>query len=310
MSVFRRLAVVGLGLLGGSVALGARRHGLVEHVCAATRNPEARQAALATGAVDEILPLHDLGHEADLVVLATPVHAMASMTREIAPSLRAGSIVTDVGSVKSPLAETLPGLLPPGAHYVGSHPMAGSHRSGFDFADPDLFEDAACVVLEAGAPEQEERVCAFWRGLGGRVLRLDARGHDTWAGWMSHLPHVLAFAFGRALSDAPEGAGQIAGPGFRDFTRIARSDPAMWADILSANRKALEGPIQRAARALTELSRTIESGDTPALEESLLRARQNLEPSPPAQGHGAESEARPSPQRGATQHGDLETTHD
>lgn len=310
MSGFRQIAVVGLGLLGGSVALGARQRGVVERVCGATRSLQVRESALAGGAVDEVRPLQEVAREADLVVLATPVHAMAAALREIAPSLSAGTIVTDVGSVKAPLAETLPGLLPAGACYVGSHPMAGSHRRGFEFADPDLFEGAACVVLEAGSPEPEERVCGFWRGLGGRVVRLDARGHDARVGWVSHLPHLIAYAYASALADAPEGVGDIAGPGFRDFTRIARSDPAMWADILSANHKALEGPIQRAVRALTELSRTIESGDTEALEESLLRARQNLEPSAPTQGRHAESEAGPSPKRGATQHGDPETTHD
>ena len=310
MSGFRRMAVVGLGLLGGSVALAARQRGLVEHVVGATRSEEARQAALASGAVDEIRPLDEVGAEADLVVLATPVHAMAGVLRQIAPSLGAGSVVTDVGSVKAPLAEMLPGLLPPGACYVGSHPMAGSHRRGFDFADPELFEGAACVVLEAGIGEAEERVCSFWRGLGARILRLDARGHDARVAWVSHLPHALAFAFGEALGDAPEGAQSIAGPGFRDFTRIARSEAAMWADILIANRKALEEPIQRTVRALTDLSRTIESGDTQALEESLLRARLNLEPSPIAQVQRAESDARPSRKRGATQHGEPETTHD
>lgn len=310
MSVFRRMAVVGLGLLGGSVALCARQRGVVDEVCGATRSLEAREAALAGGAVDAVQPLQEVARGADLVVLATPVHAMAAVLREIAPSVGPGTIVTDVGSVKAPLAETLPGILPPGAHYVGSHPMAGSHRRGFDAADPELFEGAACVVLEAGSPGPEERVCAFWQGLGGRVVRLSARNHDAQVGWVSHLPHVLAFAFARALTDAPEGSGDIAGPGFGDFTRIAHSDPAMWADILSVNRKALEGPIQRAARALTELSRTIESGNTQALEESLLRARQNLEPSRPAQGRSAESEARPSRKRDGGPHGDPETIHD
>ena len=310
MSGFGQIAVVGLGLLGGSVALGARQRGLAKSIVGATRDPRAREQALSGGGVDAIRPLAEVGLEADLVVLATPVHAMSQVLREIVPGLRAGTLVTDVGSVKEPLAETLPGLLPPGTWYVGSHPMAGSHLRGFEFADPDLFEDAACVVLESGAPEPEARLCAFWQGLGGRIVRLDARTHDARVGWVSHLPHLLAFAFGEALGDAPAGVQAVAGPGFRDFTRLARSEPAMWADILSANRKALGGPVQQAIRALGELLRTIEAGDSQALEESLLRARQNLEPSPTALSCRAESDARPSKRSGSTADGDLETTHD
>lgn len=310
MSGFGQIAVVGLGLLGGSVALGARQRGLAGRIVGATRNPQAREQALASGSVDRVQPLAEVGRESDLVVLATPVHAMAGVLEEISPSLGAGTIVTDVGSVKAPLAETLPGLLPPGSCYVGSHPMAGSHQRGFEFADPDLFEGAACVVLDAGSPEPEQRLCAFWEGLGGRVVRLDALAHDEWVGWVSHLPHLMAFAFAQGLADAPAGAQGVAGPGFHDFTRLARSEPAMWADILSANRKALEGPLQHAVRALSELSRTIEAGDPQALEEGLLRARQNLEPSPPAQGRDAESDARPSQRQGSTPDGDPETTHD
>ncbi|MGE4652480.1 MAG: prephenate dehydrogenase, partial [Myxococcota bacterium] len=228
----------------------------------------------------------------------------------IAPGLRAGTLVTDVGSVKEPLAETLPGLLLPESYYVGSHPMAGSHRRGFEFADPNLFEDAPCVVLESGAPEPEARLCAFWQGLGGRVVRLDARTHDAQVGWVSHLPHLLAFAFGDALGSAPADVQEVAGPGFRDFTRLARSEPAMWADILSANRKALGGPVQQAIRALGELSRIIEAGDSQALEEGLLRARQNLNPSPTVNSCRAESDARPSQRQGSTPDGDPKTTHD
>ena len=310
MSGFGQIAVVGLGLLGGSVALGTRKRGLTKSIVGATRDPRACEQALSNGSVDVIRPLAEVGLDADLVVLATPVHAMAGVLREIAPALRAGTVVTDVGSVKGPLAETLPGLLPPGTCYVGSHPMAGSHLRGFEFADPDLFEGAACVVMDADSPEPEARLCAFWQALGGRVVRLDAQAHDARVSWVSHLPHLLAFAFGEALGEAPADVQEVAGPGFRDFTRLARSEPAMWADILSANRKALDGPVQRAIRALSELSRTIEAGDSQALEEGLLRARQNLNPSPTANSCRAESDARPSQRQGSTPDGDPKTTHD
>ncbi len=270
---FRRLAVLGLGLLGGSVAIAARRRGVAAHVAGGARRSDVRALALARGAVDEAGDFEAAARGADLVVLATPVFAMPDVVRRIAPVLAPGAIVTDVGSVKGGLAGVLPGLLPSGAVYVGSHPMAGSHRSGFEHAREDLFEGAACVVTEAPDEATRERVCGFWRALGARVVLRDAASHDVEVAWMSHLPHALAFAFARALSSAPEPAFEVAGPGFRDFTRIAHSEPELWADILAANRKALAAPLQDAGQALTELARAIEGNDVEALERFLGAAR-------------------------------------
>ncbi len=281
--VFDRVAVVGLGLLGGSVALAARRRGAAAQVVAATRREEARQRALREGAVDAVLELDEVAVGAELVVLATPVYAMPDVLRRLAPRLDEGAIVTDVGSVKAPLAETLPGLLPPRARYVGSHPMAGSHERGMDHARADLFRGAACIVTHARDDAAVDRVCAFWEALGAVVMRRDAAVHDAEVAWVSHVPHVLAFAFARALGAAPAGARELAGPGFRDFTRIALSDAELWGDILTANSKAVAAPLQAAGAALSELSRTIESGDAEALERLLATARQALSLASPAQ---------------------------
>ena len=148
-AVFDRIAVVGLGLLGGSVALAARSRGVAREVVGATRSSEARAQALADGAVDRIAPLAQVARGADLVVLATPVGAMAAAVRALSPGLAPGCLVTDVGSVKAPLVDTLPGLLPPGCTYIGSHPMAGSHERGMSHARADLFERAVCIVMPA-----------------------------------------------------------------------------------------------------------------------------------------------------------------
>jgi prephenate dehydrogenase len=187
--------------------------------------------------------------------------------------------VTDVGSVKAPLAETLPGLLPPRVAYVGSHPMAGSHERGAEHARPDLFVGAVCIVAETvGAPPGAvERVEGFWRSLGARTVRRDPAAHDREVAWMSHVPHAVAFAFARALGEAPEGARELAGPGFRDFTRIARSDPELWAEILIANGKAVAGPIARVAERLAELARTLEAGDADTAVRLLGEARASLD---------------------------------
>jgi prephenate dehydrogenase len=275
-AISERLAVVGLGLLGGSVALAAKRRGAAVRVVGATRSDEARRRALADGAVDEIVALEDVARGADLVVLATPIYAMPDVLRRVAPGLGRGAIVTDVGSVKAPLTDTLPGLLPPGALYVGSHPMAGSHERGMHAAREDLLEGAPCIVTEMGEPAAVARVCAFWSALGSRVVRRDAREHDAEVAWMSHLPHVLAFAYARTLRGAPAGAPELAGSGFRDFTRIAHSDPELWGDILTTNRKALSAPLEAAAEALAELARLLEAGDAEALERWLVEARSTL----------------------------------
>ena len=273
----QRLCVVGLGLLGGSVALAARRRGVAAEVVGATRSPAARERALAHGLVDRIADPAEAVRGCDLVVLGTPVGAMATVLRGLAPALADRSVVTDVGSVKAPLEETLPGLLPPGRHYVGSHPMAGSHERGPEHARSDLLEGAVCVVTLGSAPESaRERVAAFWTALGARVVLRSPEQHDREVAWVSHLPHLLAFAFGASLAGAPGRAGELAGGGFRDFTRIGRSDPALWADILVANRKALMAPLGAATAALEELGQALEAGDAEALERLLFAARSAL----------------------------------
>jgi prephenate dehydrogenase len=248
-------------------------------VVGVSRLRDTAAAAVRAGLVDEAGTDPERGVQgADLVVLATPLSAMAEVLRRAAPGLREGAVVTDVGSVKGSLGETLPGLLPPGVAYVGAHPMAGSHRRGLDHARADLLEGAACVIAPSpGAPPAAvARVRAFFEALGARVLERDPAAHDAEVAWVSHLPHALAFAFARALASAPAGAAAVWGAGFRDFTRIAHSDPELWAEILCDNRKALAGPLARAAERLAELARALEQGDAEAVERFLAAARESL----------------------------------
>jgi cyclohexadieny/prephenate dehydrogenase len=201
--------------------------------------------------------------------MAAVLEAAGPGLSESARSLPGGVLVTDVGSVKAPLADTLPGLLPAGVSFIGSHPMAGSHETGVEHARVDLLEDSCCVVTPgAGAdPAAVERLSAFWRALGARVALRDPEAHDAEVAWVSHLPHVLAFAYARALRAAPTRAGELAGSGFRDFVRIARSDSELWGDILGLNQKALAGPLRAFSEALDELARAIEAGDPAAVSE-------------------------------------------
>lgn len=273
---FERIAVVGLGLLGGSVALAARERGLADRVAGSARQRSVRTAAVARGAVDEAGDAPEAVAGADLVVLATPVSAMPGLVRRIAPALRDGALVTDVGSVKGFLEDLIPGLLPPGSRFVGSHPMAGSHERGFARARGDLFEGAPCVVTGLGDSPAVRRVVEFWSALGARVVLRDSAAHDREVAWTSHVPHVLAFAFARALEDAPAGAREVIGSGFRDFTRIARSDPGLWADILVANRKALAAPLEAVSRSLAGLARAVDSEDIEAVLRWIASARNTL----------------------------------
>jgi len=301
--LFERIAVIGLGLLGGSVAAAARRCGVATRVTGASRSQEARDHALRRGWVDEAGDAAEIVSGADLVVLATPVFAMADVLRNLAPALRPGAIVTDVGSVKAQLAETLPGLLPAGVCYVGSHPMAGSHERGIEYAREDLFSGSTCVVTRHGQPEAQQRVCAFWQALGARVVMREPAAHDDQVAWTSHTPHVLAFGFAAALARAPEGSGDLTGGGFRDFTRIAESDPELWSDILTANRKALAAPLAAVGEALRALGQAIEANDPEGVERWLSGARDALAlamRSTPAatsmdEGHASRSTTNPRP---------------
>ena len=270
---FERVAVLGLGLLGGSVVLAVKERGVAAQVAGATRRADVLEEALRQGAIDEAGDFESAARGADLVVLAMPIFAMGEVVRRIAPVLGEGALVTDVGSVKAALADTLPGLLPRGVHYVGAHPMAGSHQRGMEHARADLFEGASCVVMEAAEPAARERVAGFWRALGARVVLRDPAVHDAEVAWVSHVPHLLAFAFASALEQAPIGAFELQGAGFRDFTRIAHSDPGLWGDILTGNRKAIAAPLQAVGRALASLSGALEADDAEAVEKIIAAAR-------------------------------------
>jgi cyclohexadieny/prephenate dehydrogenase len=276
---FERVAVVGTGLLGGSVALAVRERRLAGEVVAVVRRADAQREVVARGLADRAeLDLAAGLRGADLVVLASPVNAMPALLAQGAAHLAPAATVTDVGSVKACLAESLPPLLPVGSCYVGSHPMAGSHHTGYAHARADLFEGAACIVTPARPANAaaEERVIWFWRALGCRVLRRSAQRHDEEVAWVSHAPHAIAFAFAASLAGAPDSAQELAGPGFRDFTRIAASDPALWADILVHNKQALAGPLLSAAEHAAALARAIERGDAASVTSLLTAARDRL----------------------------------
>ena len=275
---FVRMAVLGLGLLGGSVAAAARQRGLALEVVGAGRRRAPLERALAAGLVDSICAPDEAVVGADFVVLGTPVGSMNQVVSDVASGLERGCLVTDVGSVKGSVIETIPGLLPAGVEFVGSHPMAGSHLRGPDHARADLFEGATCVVTprEGQNAEAVERVEDFWRAVGARVERRTPEAHDEEVAWVSHLPHLVAFAFADSLTAAPDRVGRLTGGGFRDFTRIAQSDAELWGEILTLNGKALAGPLNHFSESLAKLARALEEGDVESLERLLNQARLRL----------------------------------
>ena len=267
-----KLALIGVGLIGGSFAAALRASGEVDEVVGFDLDPEALRKGLAAGILDRAATsLVEAVSTADLVVLAVPVGAMRAALAAIAVQLPPGALVTDVGSTKvSVIADaqaTLGGAFP---RFVPAHPIAGGERPGVEHADPRLFQDrlAISTPVTDTDPEALATVERLWRSVGARLERLAPDVHDRIFAAVSHLPHVLAFALVEMIARSPDADAKFAhaGAGFRDFTRIAASSPQMWRDVCLANRVALTDALESYRGKLEELQRAIESGDGAALE--------------------------------------------
>ncbi len=277
-----RLCVVGVGLIGGSLARAARAAGLCREVVGAGREAASLERARALGVVDRwSLDPAEAAAGAALVVVAVPVGAMGAVFRALAPAVRAGAVLTDVGSVKAAVVATARrafGAVP--ARLVPGHPIAGTERSGVEASFAELFRGQRVVLtpLAETDPGALGLVEALWRGVGATVERMSPEAHDRALAATSHLPHLLAYALVDLLAALEaEGRGDLfpyAGGGFRDFTRIASSDPALWRDICLANRGPLLELLGRYGAALEGLRRALEAGDGEALLACFARARE------------------------------------
>ena len=262
-----RLAIIGSGLIGGSLARRARAT-FAREVVVHDRDPAHRARAAALGLADQVTDTAaGAVRGADIVVLAVPVGAFADLAAEIAPHLAPGTIVSDVGSTKrSVMSDVLP-LLPAHTHFVGAHPMAGTEFSGPDAAFATLFEDRWCLIVPSDdAPEHATaRIEAIWRACGSNTERMTPAHHDRVVAAISHLPHLIAFTIcGTAeglAAETGEGVLKFAASGFRDFTRIASSDPVMWRDIFLNNRDALLEMLDRFETDAAAMARAIRDGD-------------------------------------------------
>jgi prephenate dehydrogenase len=279
MKRFRKVALIGVGLIGGSFAMALRRAGAAVSIVGVDRDAQALERAAALGVIDTAAEsASDAARGAELVVVAVPVRAVGGVLHDVGLALDAGAVVTDVGSTKSDIVDTaraeLRGLFP---RFVPGHPIAGRESSGVEAAAADLFKAARVVLTPVAetAPDAVDAVRAAWETAGARVSLLSAQDHDRIFAAVSHLPHLLSFALVSEVAgreNAAELFGFAAG-GFRDFTRIAGSSPEMWRDIALQNREALLEEIDRYGARLAVFRELIDKGDGPGLQRLMAEAR-------------------------------------
>ncbi|MFP4003106.1 MAG: prephenate/arogenate dehydrogenase family protein [Alphaproteobacteria bacterium] len=278
--LFERVALIGMGLIGSSLALAIRRGGLASHVAACDLDEGVRATVRRLGLADSI---HDCAagaaRDADLVLLCVPVGAMGEAAGAIAPALKPGALVSDAGSVKQSVIAAVTPHLPEGVTFIPGHPIAGTEHSGPEAGFAELFDERWCILTPL--PDTDEtavnRVASFWRGCGSDVERMDPAHHDIVLAVTSHLPHLIAYTIVGTAADLEtvtrsEVIKYSAG-GFRDFTRIAASDPVMWRDIFLANREAVLEILGRFSEDLTALQRAIRWGEADALYDLFVRTR-------------------------------------
>jgi len=277
---FDRVALVGVGLIGSSMAHGMRRAGLAGHIAGYAHTPQIVERAKKAGIVDS---MHDdlasCVKDADLVVLAAPVGAFAEIAKAIAGHLKPGAIVSDTGSVKGVMFRDVAPHLPKGVHLIPAHPIAGTEQSGPEAGFPELFDGRWCILTPAADadPAAIEKLKEFWEKLGSQVEMMDARHHDLVLAITSHLPHLIAYNIvGTANHLEQVTNGEVikySAGGFRDFTRIAASDPTMWRDVFLNNREAVLEMLGRFSEDLTDLQRAIRYGDGNFLFDLFTRTR-------------------------------------
>jgi cyclohexadieny/prephenate dehydrogenase len=279
--VFRCVTLVGLGLIGSSIARGARaRPGLAGEIVAYDNAPGTLARVAELGIADRIEPeIADAVRGADCVILCAPVGAYAELAASIAEYLAPGAILSDVGSTKQSVIRDVGPHLPPGVHFVPAHPLAGTEYSGPDAGFAELFENRWCLLTPPPGTDASSiaRVEKFWRGLGSMVSVTDPAHHDRVLAIVSHLPHLLAFTICGTADDLADETRQevlqFAATGFRDFTRIAASDPTMWRDVFLNNREALLEMLARFTEDAQAMARAVRWGDEAYIEDKIRRGR-------------------------------------
>jgi cyclohexadieny/prephenate dehydrogenase len=276
-----RLALIGIGLIGSSIARGARIKGLAGTIAIADSNPEHLERARELGLGDSYhLDPAEASEGVDLVIACVPVGACEAIAKAIAPALKPGAIVSDVGSVKGSVVRQMLPYLPDGVHFIPAHPVAGTEYSGPDAGFAELFENRWSILtpLEDSSPEAVERLTAFWRGLGSNVEIMTPDHHDIVLAITSHVPHLIAYNIVGTAADieavTQSEVMKFSAGGFRDFTRIAASDPTMWRDVFLHNREAVIEVLGRFTEDLVALQRQIRWGEGDKMFELFSRTRE------------------------------------
>lgn len=277
---FQRIALIGAGLIGGSIARAARAQGLAKEIVVTARSASSRARVAELGFADRVTEsAAEAVKDADLVILCVPVGVFADVAKEIAPHLMKGAIVSDVGSVKGTVLRDLLAHAPQGVHVIPAHPVAGTENSGPDSGFAELFINRWCILTPPPDADAAtvEKLAAFWRALGANVETMTAEHHDLVLAVTSHLPHLIAYTI-VGTADELEGVTQsevlkFSAGGFRDFTRIAASDPTMWRDVFLTNKDAVLEMLGEFQEDLSKLTRAIRRGDGEALFEHFTRTR-------------------------------------
>jgi cyclohexadieny/prephenate dehydrogenase len=278
--IFGRMALIGLGLIGSSISHAARRAGLVKTITGSARTPATLAKAVELGLIEKgFASAGEAAKDADLVVLCAPVGVCGALAQEIAPYLKPGAILTDVGSVKGAIVRDVGPHVPEGVHFIPGHPIAGTEQSGPEAGFAELFDGRWTILTPAPDVDQEavRKLTAFWKGLGANVELMDPAHHDMVLAITSHVPHLIAFNIVNTAAHLEQVTDRevikFSASGFRDFTRIAASDPTMWRDIFLNNREGVLEMLGRFTEDLTALQKAIRYGDGETLFKLFGNAR-------------------------------------
>ena len=279
MKLFGKMTIIGVGLLGASLAKACKERDLVEEVAGYGRNRENLEKARALKIIDHCpADLAEAVKDADLIVLCTPVTTIIPLIQNMIARIRPGALITDVGSVKEPIVKEAEKLVPKGVFFVGSHPIAGGENSGLEASIANLYQGAKCIVTPTDKTNNSalEKISALWQAVGMQIINLSAEEHDFVFGAVSHLPHIVVYALMNTLGSLRTQDNRevtaFSGAGLKDITRIASSDPVMWRDICLSNRNHSLDLIDRFQNKLDEIRSTIEKGDGQALKEEFIAA--------------------------------------
>lgn len=278
--IYERVALIGLGLIASSMFYAMKRSGLAGEVVGYARSKETRDVAREIGLCDRIVDSGAQAAEgADLVVLCVPIGAMGAVAAEIAPALKPGAVVSDVGSTKGAVIEVVLPHIPDGVHFIPAHPLAGTEQSGPRSGFAELFDNRWCLLtpLEGTDSDELARYKSFWEGLGSNVDEMDSEHHDLVLAVTSHTPHLIAYTMVGVADDlgrvTDSEVVKYSAAGFRDFTRIAASDPTMWRDVFLSNKEATLEILGRFTEELFALQRAIRTGDGEHLHDYFTRTR-------------------------------------